>query len=457
METLKTEIVIVGSGLTGLCTAFNLNEKKKSFIVLEKNNEVGGVIKTHEKDGFIYESGPNSGMVGNVEVVKLLDKLDGHVEIEKANSTVKKRYILKNKKWEPLPSGLISAISTPLFTLKDKFRLLGEPFRKKGVNPNETLSELVKRRMGYSFLNYAIDPFILGVYAGDPNKLVPKYALPKLYYLEQDYGSFIGGAYKKSKEKKTDLEKRVTKDIFMIKGGLSKLTNTLYKLSGKKNYKLGSEIISLKKVDDEFEIIFKKNEAKYKIISNKVITTFGGNNLAHILKDININNNIAVNNTDYAAVVQVALGFKKWKGMKLDAFGGLIPFSEKRNILGAIFISALNNLRAPKGGALFSVFLGGVRRPDIINKSNDEIKNIVKDEFMSLMAMEDFEPELFEIFRHRNAIPQYYANTKERLKAFNNLENKNLGLIIGGNTNDGIGMADRIKQAVLLSERAFES
>jgi protoporphyrinogen/coproporphyrinogen III oxidase len=120
------------------------------------------------------------------------------------------------KKWEPLPSGIIKGITTPLFTFPDKLRLLGEPFRKKGENPNETLADLVLRRMGKSFLDYAIDPFILGIYSGDPAKLVTKFAFPKLYRLEQDYGSFIKGALKKAKEPKTEREKKATKEIFSV-------------------------------------------------------------------------------------------------------------------------------------------------------------------------------------------------------------------------------------------------
>jgi len=457
MYTKTTETLILGAGLTGLTTAFNLKENSKSFLVLEQNDTVGGVIKTHTKKGFTYESGPNSGMIGNVEVVKLLEKLKGKVEVEKANPAVKKRYILKNKKWQALPSGVISAISTPLFSLKDKFRILGEPFRKKGSNPNETLAGLVKRRMGKSFLNYAIDPFILGVYAGDPNKLVPKYALPKLYNLEHDYGSFIGGAFKKSKENKTDLEKKVTKDIFMIKGGLSVLVDALYTYTRKENYILNAKIKSIKKIDTGFETVYFAEGKEQTIISEKLITTFGGDGLKNILSGLNTSNLQNINNVEYAPVVQVALGFENWEGMDLDAFGGLIPFVENRKILGAIFISALNSSRAPKDGGLFSVFLGGVRNPELIKKSDDEIYEIVKSEFIDLMAIDNFNPDLFEIFRYQKAIPQYYANTEQRLNDFAILESENTGLFIGGNTNDGIGMADRIQQGAMLAEKIIST
>ena len=138
------------------------------------------MINTTLIDGFIFESGPNTGVLSHPEAAELLDELKGDCELEIADSNAKARWIWRKGKWEPLPSGLLSGITTPLFSFPDKLRLLGEPFRKKGKNPQETLAELVMRRMGKSFLNYAVDPFILGIYSGDPAKLVTKYALPKL-------------------------------------------------------------------------------------------------------------------------------------------------------------------------------------------------------------------------------------------------------------------------------------
>jgi protoporphyrinogen/coproporphyrinogen III oxidase len=150
-------------------------------------------------------------------VAELLEDLKDDCKPEVADETAKARWIWKNNRWIPLPSGLISGITTPLFSATDKLRLLGEPFRKKGKNPNETLAQLVLRRMGKSFLDYAIDPFILGIYSGDPARLVTKYAFPKLYWLEQDYGSFICGAIKKAKNPKPNVTKKPPKKYFQLK------------------------------------------------------------------------------------------------------------------------------------------------------------------------------------------------------------------------------------------------
>ncbi len=450
------DVVIIGAGITGLTTAHHLKKQGVNFCILEKSDRVGGVINSVIEKGFNYEEGPNSGVVANVEVLRLFDDLKGDCEIEIANEHVKKRYILKNGTWEALPSGLMAAIKTPLFTLKDKFRILGEPFRSPGKIPNESLAGLVKRRLGKSFLDYAIDPFILGVYAGDPNRLITRFALPKLYNLEQKYGSFIGGTIKKKFEPKTEEQKSVTRNVFSVKGGLVTLIEALKTKVSEENIYLGVSNIQVKPVRQHFLISYiNKAGLPVEIESKKVITTVAAYNLDNILPFIAPEVMSKITNLYYAPTIEVILGFNKWTGMKLDAFGGLIPFKENRDILGVLFMSALFNGRAPKDGALFSIFMGGVRKPEICELPIEQLEELIKKEICQVMRTDEFQPDLFKIIRHYWAIPQYEADTEDRLLAVELIEKNYPGLIIGGNLRNGIGMADRILQAKILAEAAI--
>ena len=248
-DSKQITVAIIGAGLTGLTTAFYLKRAGINFQVFEKSDKPGGVINTVTKNGFTFETGPNTGVLGQPEAAELIENLRNECELEIADENAKARWIWKGKKWEPLPSGILGGIKTPLFTFADKLRLLGEPFRKKGTNPNETLKELVLRRMGQSFLDYAVDPFILGIYSGDPAKIVPKYALPKLYRLEQEYGSFIGGSIKKARQPKTDWEKKATREVFSVKGGLKNLIDALVKNIGEENIIYNCNDLRFEKTD----------------------------------------------------------------------------------------------------------------------------------------------------------------------------------------------------------------
>lgn len=451
--TKQTDILVIGAGLTGLTLAYYLKKANQNFMVVEREDRVGGAIQTLEKAGFIYEKGPNTGVLGNEEVMELFDEIGRVCKLKVAGNQVKKRYVLKNRKWEALPSGFFSGITTPLFTFSDKLRLLGEPFRKPGTNPNETLAQLVTRRMGKSFLNYAVDPFILGIYAGDPSYLLPRHALSKLYNLEQKYGSFIGGSMKLAREKKKlGIKTRATRQIFSVEGGLRNLVEGLYKLSDEENFTLGVNNLNIKPVAGGYEANCIINGEPFTIQAKQVITTIGAHELGKLLPLLSEDLLAPIINLQYAKVVQVSLGFKEWKGRTLDAFGGLIPHSEKRDILGILFPSAFFPERAPKGGALLSVFMGGVRRPDIFKMSDDEIRQIVKKEVKSLMQLPEFNPDLLEISRYPYAIPQYGPDCDARFAAIEEAQAKYPGLVIAGNLRNGIGMADRIKQGTDLSK-----
>ena len=449
---MKTDILIIGAGLTGLTTAYTLTSKGKNVQILERMERPGGQILTYHEDGFTFESGPNTGSISTPEVAELFAELekisDGKCKLETAPDAAKKRLIWKGDKFHALPSGLGSAISTPLFTLGDKFRILGEPWRKKGENPDESVGELTRRRLGKSFVDYAVDPFLSGVYAGDPNTLVTRYALPKLYNLEQNYGSFVRGAMKKAKEPKTDRDRLATKKVFSAVGGLSNITKAMSDYLGDR-ITLGINNLKITPSGSTWIATFTDRDGNHQSISAlKVVTTCGSYVLPEILPFIEPSTMQKINNLKYAPMVEVSVGIKNTNGLDYKAFGGLVPTCEHKQILGILFPSACFTGRAPEEGALFSYFIGGVKHAEMLEKSDSELTTIVEDVFHEMLKFpKNVNPDLIRIFRHKNAIPQYEITTGERLDTVEQTEHKYEGLYIAGNLRDGIGMAHRIKQA----------
>ena len=445
MKKEDVKIAVVGAGLTGLTAAFYLKKYGYKVHVFEKKDRAGGVIQTHHIDGFVFEAGPNTGSMSRPEAFELYEDLGNDCKLETADESAKARWIWLNGKWQVIPSGLIGGITTPLFSFADKLRLLGEPFRKRGTNPDETLAQLVRRRMGKTFLRNAVDPFISGVYSGDPEKLITRFALPRLYTLEQKYGSFIWGGIQKAREPKSDWEKKATREVFSAEGGLENLVKALVKNIEPENISL-----SCKKLAFENS---KEQEYSYKGETfTHVISTVGAYALENLFPFLPQEKVVQIKQMKYAKVTQVSLGFKQWKGIPIKSFGGLVPSAEKRDVLGILFLSSFLKNRAPEGGAMLSVFLGGVRRPDLYDLSDEELMKIVEHEVKDMMQLETFDPDVYRIFRYEHAIPQYSFESEQKLAAIADLESAFPGLLLAGNIRDGIGMADRIKQARSLAD-----
>jgi oxygen-dependent protoporphyrinogen oxidase len=445
-------IIIIGAGLTGLTTAFHLVKRGKKVLILEKKDRIGGQIQTLQKDGFVFETGPNTGSVSYPEVTELFTALSPACELENADENAKHRLIWKDGRFMELPCGLLSGITTPIITWKDKFRILGEPFRPKGSNPDESVAELALRRLGKSYVDYCVDPFISGIYAGDPMRLVTRHALPKLYNLEQNYGSFIRGAIAKAKEPKTERDRLATKKIFSAKGGMSNLTAALADAIGQENITLSVSSVKIRPIENHWQVSYFTPEGEKILRANKVITTVGAYVLPEILPFIDRTEMDKITRLRYAKVVQAAMGLKDTGNLRFNAFGGLIPSREKKDLLGILFPAACFSGRAPEKGMMFSFFIGGIKAERLTEFPDKEIENIVVREFHEMLRFPmNVEPDMIHIARHVHAIPQYEKSTGERLETIERLQNRYPGLILAGNIRNGISMADRILQGTTIA------
>jgi Protoporphyrinogen oxidase len=120
-------------------------------------------------------------------------------------------------------------------------------------------------------------------------------------------------------------------------------------------------------------------------------------------------------------------------------------------VLGILYPSAIFEGRAPEGGALLSVFLGGIKREDIYNLSDDELKATALKEVQHTMGVNS-QPDMVKLFRYPHAIAQYERSSEERFEQIKLLEDRIPGLILAGNIRNGIGMSDRVVQGVSIAK-----
>ena len=182
-----------GRGITGLTAAFYLQRQNIPVTLYESSSRIGGMIQTISRDGFLAEHGPNTILESAPEVSALVSDLGLKPRCLYPAAGMRARYVVRDGRMLRLPQSALAAVRTPLLSLPAKIRVLGEPFVRRGILEDEPLSAFVRRRLGPELLDYLIDPFVGGVYAGDPDRLSVTHAFPKLHALEQTYGSLDQG------------------------------------------------------------------------------------------------------------------------------------------------------------------------------------------------------------------------------------------------------------------------
>jgi len=449
----RADVTIIGAGISGLSTAYWFAKDGYSVRVLEKSDRPGGSIQTTEKDGFLIEHGPNSGMETNPLIGQLVEDLDLEDQMIYANDEANNRYIVKDGELHKLPMSPPLFLKTKLFSGKAKWRVLGELFVGRAPEgKNETVAEFVQRRLGPEFLDYAINPFVAGVFAGDPKNLSVRAAFPKLVALEDNYGGIFKGVIKGRKERKKKAkegeESKQSAKMFSFRNGLKTLTDALAKSLGEALV-TGVTVESVDSLDEEdsWSVKYSTDDGTETIRSDAVIFAIPAYATADLVESIDSEAAASLNAIPYAKVTMIFSGYNAQDvPIELDGFGYLIPEKEQMNILGTIWTSTIFENRAPDGKVAFTTFVGGARQPEKIDLDEAQLIDEMKADFATLMGIQA-DPETIYLRKWPKAIPQYTPGHLEREAAMDRFEESHPGLFISGNHRGGISVADCIKNS----------
>ncbi len=459
----KTDVIVIGEGITGLCIAYWLKKRGINVTLLAKDGEAGGTMKSVKAHGFLYETGANTGLETTPLIKGLVTDLKLESEFIYANPEGRNRYVLRNGILRSMPLGPGSFLFTKLFSTSAKIRLMKEPFIGS-IEKEESIAEFVERRLGREFLEYAVDPFVAGVFAGKPEQLSVRSAFPKLYALEEKYGGLIKGMIKGAGERKQRAEKAKDRaETFSFVSGMQTLPRAICNsLDGALllNAK-ATGIRDLTNARDEpldepdarrYLVEYLRNDKEEVIEANVVVFAIPAFDAAPIIKLISVETANVLSSIYYSPVISIFLGVKREDvGHKLDGFGFLIPSKEKRKILGCLWNSCLFSNRAPAGLVALNAFVGGARQPELIGLNDEQIIQITLDELKSIMQFSG-KPVYLNITRWQKSIPQYEIGYQRKMETLAQFEESNRGILLAGNYRGGISVGDCIKNAYEIAE-----
>ena len=457
-------IVIVGAGISGLCTAHYLvktlsaDGREAEILLFEAEKVPGGKMRTVREDGFNMEWGPNGFLTNKPYSMDLVKDLGIEDRLAPSSDLARKRFIYSGGRLHRLPETPQAFFASNLLSLPGRLRILREPFAP-GPPPgvDESLGDFARRRLGAEALEKLLDPMVTGIFAGDPDTMSLRSCFPLIHDLERKYGGLVKGMISLRRERRKAGEKRGMSAgpggiLMSFDAGVQTLIDVLAKLLSE-GLHTGIAVESVRKRDDSFLLSLVENGQRGEIDTDALVLAIPAYSAASALAGLAPGISEALSSIPYSPISVVALGYERaGLGNPLDGFGFLIPRLEKRKILGALWDSSVFPNRAPAGKALIRAMVGGVRNPGLAALPAGDLIALAREELFHTMGIAAA-PSLARAFFHDKGIPQYLVGHGKVLEQIEARLAAIPGLYLNSNAYRGIALNDCVLQSRLTAER----
>lgn len=462
-----SRITIIGGGISGLSLAYALQSLAQSAgleistLLLERDERLGGKIRSIHEEGYTCEWGPNGFLDNKPMTLDLCAQLGINDQLLRSDDNARKRFIYAGRRLHRLPENGPAFLKSKLISWPGKLRLACEPFipaRRDGVD--ETLADFARRRLGAEALDKLIAPMVSGIFAGDPETMSLRSCFPRIHQLEADYGGLIKAMLKLAKQKKA--ERQAGKAVASAAGpggvltsfhdGIQELTDAVaFALNCE--IRTGCEVIAISRDGGSYRLTLASGD---EIASDIVVTACPAHALTEVVAELDPPAGDILASIPYAPMNVVCFGYQRDKiSRSLDGFGYLIAKQEGCSTLGTLWDSSIFPNRAPEGQVLLRSMMGGATNTAAIDLDEEQVINAVRSDLRNIMQIEEA-PDFVRIFRHRRAIPQYTAGHGDKLNALSERLEQLPGLFVTGNAFYGVGLNDCVNASNLVAQKVID-
>lgn len=442
-------VAIVGGGIAGLSAAYYLERARRQgkalgWTLFEKSDRLGGVIRTEHRDGFVLEAGPDSFLSIKPEAAELCREVGLADQIIHSNDSQRKTYILVKGRLVPIPDGLqfmvptrvLPMISTPLFSLGTKLRMVREYFmRARNHAQDEAVSEFVRRHFGQEMVDRVAEPLLAGVYGGNAETLSIRAVLPRFAEMESREGSLVRATLK---ARKATASAPAQPLFTSLRQGMQQLVDAIVASLPSASLRLKQSVALLRRENNQWQVVTSGACESFDAILLAVPAPFA----AALLQEVVPEATTGLQGIQYTSSAAVLLACE---GTDLPpGFGFLVPASEGKKLLACTFVHKKFSDRAPEGKFLLRCFFSSARVPQLLDHSEEDLESFARQELKEILGL-DLQPAFTCVFRWRHGLPQYGTGHLDRAAAIEAQLKQAPGLQLIGNSLHGIGVPDCIR------------
>jgi oxygen-dependent protoporphyrinogen oxidase len=455
--------VIIGGGITGLATAYYLQDYAGSSVdykLIESSSRLGGKISSASQTGFLIEGGPDSFLTQKTSAIDLCRALGLEEKLIGSNSTQPTTtYVWSKEQLHPMPEGMMLMAPTmilpflrsKLISWPGKIRMGLEVFVPKSKKlSDETLGSFVRRRLGNEALNKIAGPLMAGIHAADPDKLSLHSTFPLFVDIEEKHGSLLLGMMKKKKQPKTAATSKRTPMFMSLRGGLQQLADAVISHLNADALWTNCRIQSIVSNGDQYRVNLRDGSH---LIADDIVFATPAYVTADLVRQIDEKLAEKLCEIRYVSTATVSLGFKRKDIVHpLNGFGFIVPHSEQRKITACSWSSTKFSNRAPDDCILIRVFIGGALAEDLAERDEEALVRIARHELQDIMGI-TATPILARAYRWHKANPQYDLGHRSRIEEIERLVGGHPGLHLAGAAYRGAGIPDCIQSGMKIALR----
>jgi protoporphyrinogen/coproporphyrinogen III oxidase len=457
----QKRIVVVGAGISGLATAFHLQEALPAVevLVLESQPRVGGAVWTERRNGYQFELGADSFQGNQASTLRLCHRLGIQGELIEPSPESQFRFLWHENRMHVLPSSLGGLLTSRLVSFGGAYRLLTERFRRgRAETGDESIYQFVQSRVGRGLAETFADAVTTGLYAGDAKLLSFRSCFPRLAAAASEHGSISRGlprVHKAERERARQAagpEPHNNPVSVSFEKGMGRLVETLQERL-RTPPRLGAGVRQVRRTDgseQRWEVIADGSEP---LLADAVILACPALRQAGMLADLDPDLAEALLSVPYASVVVLGLGYRREHVPGIvESYGFVVPQRFRRDLLGVQFCSTIYRDRAPAGHVLLRVIAGGWHRREMASWDDDILVAVVRRELRVLLGISK-PPQFLSLARWPKTVPQYTIGHAQRVEKIEGLAGTHPGLFVTGSGFHGLSINACTEQAERVAQK----